>query len=63
MIDLITTHDIANMLGLRPNYVRDKIVKHPTFPRPTLMVSQKTRRWTRHDVEQWLRKNAEEMTR
>lgn len=56
MTDLIDLDAIAALTGSRREYARDSIVKRPDFPRPSLSLSQKMRRWNRQDVEQWLAK-------
>lgn len=63
MSELIDTRDIAEMLRLRPAYVRDTLVKGPTFPRPALMLSQKTRRWDRQDVMRWIEHHRQQNAR
>lgn len=54
MLELVDSRQIAQMLSLNHTYVRDRLVKAPTFPRPALSLSQKVRRWERGAVEQWL---------
>jgi predicted DNA-binding transcriptional regulator AlpA len=56
--DLLTLADMGAALGLTPAYVRDKIVKRVDFPRPTLALSQKHRRWSRGDFDGWLKLQA-----
>lgn len=53
--DLIGTGEIAAMIGLKQAYVRDRVTKRPDFPPPCLRLSQKTVRWSRRDVEEWIR--------
>lgn len=38
MTDLLTVDDIATRVGESREYVRDKVVKRPDFPRPTLVL-------------------------
>lgn len=52
-MDLLTTADIAEDLGLNREYVTDKLTKRPDFPPPTLRLSQRTVRWLRDDYEAW----------
>lgn len=52
-MDLISTADIADDLGLSREYVTDKLTKRPEFPAPTLRLSQKTVRWLKDDYEAW----------
>ena len=52
-MDLITTADIAQDLGLARDYVTSKLTKRPDFPKPALRLSQKTVRWLRDDYESW----------
>ena len=57
MNDLLTLADIAADLKLRYEYVRDRLVKRPDFPRPCLQISQKHRRWKREDLTAWQAQN------
>lgn len=52
-MNLLTIDEIAAMFKLSRNYVRDKLVKRPAFPRPSISLSQKARRWDRNAVESW----------
>lgn len=52
-MDLISTADIAEDLGLCREYVTGRLVKRPDFPAPVLRLSQKTVRWLRDDYEAW----------
>jgi predicted DNA-binding transcriptional regulator AlpA len=54
MSELLSTADIAQMLGLTREYTTDTLTKRPGFPPPRVNASQKLRRWAREDVEQWL---------
>jgi len=51
---LLTIDDIAAKVGERREYVRDKLVKSVGFPRPSLVLSQKIRKWALDDVDRWL---------
>ncbi len=51
---LLTIDDICQMVKLSRPYVRDKLVKRPDFPRPSLSLSQKSRRWDKSAVDSWL---------
>jgi predicted DNA-binding transcriptional regulator AlpA len=53
--DLISITQIAEILNMSQAYVRDRVVRRPDFPRPSLVLSQKTKRWARDDVEAWVR--------
>ena len=53
-MNYITTTQIAAMVGLSKNYVTEKIVRQPDFPRPAMMLSRKTRRWDLADVQMWM---------
>jgi predicted DNA-binding transcriptional regulator AlpA len=55
MNDLLSTADIARLLGLTRDYTTDKLTKKPDFPKPRVSVSQKLRRWAREDIESWMR--------
>lgn len=52
--ELITLDDIASMYRTSRRWARDVLVKRVDFPRPAVAVSQKVRRWKRHDVENWI---------
>ena len=56
----ITIEEMAQRIGERPEYVRDKLVKRPDFPRPALVLSRKIRRWAQDDFEAWLEKKRKE---
>ena len=60
---LLTLSDIAEMLTMTHNYVRDRITKRPDFPRPALSLSQKTRRWNEDDVRAWVAQCAGKIAR
>lgn len=53
MAEMLTIDDIAAKFKMRREYVRDKLVKHPYFPRPAFALSQKNRRWSSADVDGW----------
>lgn len=63
MNDLITLEDISAALNLKHEYTRDRLVKRPDFPRPALALSQKCRRWNRHDFETWMDKHLKKQAR
>jgi hypothetical protein len=63
MTELISVEDISAALNVTHNYARDKVVKRPDFPRPSLSLSQKCRRWQRDDFEDWLRKQMKKQAR
>lgn len=50
----VTTKDIAERLGVKQEYVTDKLTKRADFPAPVVNVSQRLRRWSRADFERWL---------
>lgn len=49
----VSTADIAKMLGLSVDRVRDHIVHRADFPKPSQAFSARSRRWWRHEVEAW----------
>lgn len=53
MNQLIDITEIAELLKVRREYVRDRVVRRPDFPAPALTLSQRVRRWRREDVEAW----------
>jgi predicted DNA-binding transcriptional regulator AlpA len=56
MSELMDTAQIAEVLNLPREYVTDRVVKRKDFPKPSLALSRKTRRWDRDAVHAWLRK-------
>lgn len=62
-MNLLTIDDISQMLKLSRVYVRDTLVKKADFPRPSLSISQKNRRWAMADLESWVAKRHTEMMR
>ena len=63
MTDLLDLDAIAQMTGSRREYARDTIVKRTDFPRPSLALSNKMRRWDRAEVEKWLQKQMQRNAR
>lgn len=57
MSDLINLAEIAETLKLNRTYVRDKLVKRADFPRPSLMLSQKCKYWSKGAFNEWLDKH------
>jgi predicted DNA-binding transcriptional regulator AlpA len=60
---LLTVDEISQMVKLSRNYTRDKLVKRGDFPRPSLSLSQKTRRWDYNAVVQWIEKHGDNFFR
>ncbi len=60
---LLTVDDIAELLKLSRDYVRDRLVKSAEFPRPAIVLSQKNRRWEKSDVESWVSKSKQSLAR
>lgn len=56
MSALIDISRIAEILGLSRKHVTDRLSKHPSFPRPVVNVSRKTRRWSESDIMEWAAK-------
>lgn len=63
MSELIGIQDISMVLNVSHAYVRDRIVKRPDFPRPSIALSQKCRRWSRDAFEDWVRKQTKQQAR
>lgn len=51
--DEIDTKGIADLLGLKREYVTDVLVKRPDFPKPVMNLTRRIRRWSRSDVERF----------
>jgi predicted DNA-binding transcriptional regulator AlpA len=62
-MNLLSLDDIAALIAVPRPFVRDVLVKRPDFPRPSLALSQKMRRWSRQDVEKWLDKQTQRNAR
>jgi predicted DNA-binding transcriptional regulator AlpA len=60
---MLTCSGIANKLGLKPNYVRDRLVKRVGFPKPDIELSQKTRFWDEGKIELWMRSESKRLNR
>ncbi len=60
---MLTCAGIANKLGLKPNYVRDRLVKRIGFPKPDIELSQKTRFWDEGKIELWMRSESKRLSR
>jgi len=52
--ELLSTADIAEILGVSRQYVTDHLSKTPKFPLPVVNLSQVLRRWSKTDVMQFL---------
>lgn len=52
----VTTKVIAEELGLTRHYVTATLVRRHDFPKPVLVLSQKTRRWDRDAFDSWKRR-------
>ena len=63
MSDLIGLPEISMALNVTHDYARDRVVKRSDFPKPTLSLSQKCRRWSRDSFEAWLRKQTKKQQR
>jgi hypothetical protein len=59
----LTCADIAELLNLRVEYVRDRLVKTIGFPRPCFERSQKIRRWSPVDIAKWREAERRKMLR
>lgn len=53
-LDLIGTKEIARMLGVTQAHCTGRIIKRPDFPKPTVDLSQKLRKWQKQDVTDWI---------
>ena len=60
---LLTLDDLTQQFKLSRSYVRDKLVKRGDFPRPSLSLSQKNRRWGKSDVDAWIAKSQADLQR
>jgi len=62
-MSLLDTTSIAEMLGLSVRHVRERLVNEPHFPRPTVQLSVKTRRWDAGDVAAWIERQRKKCAR
>lgn len=60
---LIDITEIANRLGVRREYVRDRLVKSGDFPPPAISLSQRIKRWKEEDVNRWIERSYAQQTR
>jgi predicted DNA-binding transcriptional regulator AlpA len=54
--ELMSSKDIARVLGLTRKYVTDHLTKQVGFPKPWARVTRKTVLWRREDIEKWMRR-------
>lgn len=47
---LVTTKDIAQLLGATQTYVTNRLTKRADFPKPVVNLSQRMRKWRACDV-------------
>lgn len=59
----MTIDDIAARVGERREYVRDTLVKSAGFPMPSLVLSQRIRKWAASDIDAWLEKQRKKWLR
>lgn len=52
---LLDTADIAALLGVKRATVTNRIIKAPGFPKPTINLSQRIRRWNADEVAKWVK--------
>lgn len=55
----IDAQGVADLLDLSYTYVRDKVTKHPSFPKPLKVTEDGHPRWLRSDVLRWGKARAE----
>lgn len=53
--NLMTTDDIAKLVGVTRATATNRIVKRPGFPAPVINLSQRTKRWSTDDVLKYLK--------
>ncbi len=53
-VQLLDTADISRLLGVTRAHVTNRLTKRPDFPKPTLNVSQKMRKWRKDEVLQFM---------
>ena len=58
-MELWTVDDIASCTKAKVRYVRDKLTKHPSFPRPVPMPGMRGRRWDSEEVVAWFERAKE----
>jgi hypothetical protein len=50
----VGTHDMADAMGLTPEYIAATVVHMPGFPSPAIAMSRKTRLWDSAEFSAWL---------
>jgi predicted DNA-binding transcriptional regulator AlpA len=51
--DLLTTKDISSLLNVNHRHCVERIIKRPDFPKPTVNLSRRLKRWNRMDILKW----------
>jgi predicted DNA-binding transcriptional regulator AlpA len=58
--DIIGTAEVARLLGFsRPGSVNVYRLRHPDFPQPRKVLSDRCLVWLRQDIEEWMRQRQE----
>ncbi|MEO5687124.1 MAG: hypothetical protein ABIR54_07155 [Burkholderiaceae bacterium] len=52
-IDRWNIEAIASYLGLTPKHTREAVTTKPSFPKPVVNVTQRTRFWSADEVRRW----------
>lgn len=55
MNDFVSIQYIQDITGYSKRYVREKVLCAPDFPEAKLNFSAKTRRWSKHEIDEWFR--------
>lgn len=63
MTPMLDTAGIAALLGVSTKHVRERLVHAADFPRPTLALSRKMRRWSAEDVQGWIERQRKRCAR
>jgi len=61
--DTVDVAGIAAILGVSRRHVTDRLSKHPSFPKPVIAISRKTKRWLRDAIMEWASQGAQQSRR
>ena len=59
-VELLTVHEIADILKLSKRHVQDRVVHQASFPEPYVIGG--SRRWDKKDLFEWLSKQKKPKT-
>ena len=54
----VDTKQIADMLGVKREYVTDRLTKRTDFPKPIVNMSRRLRRWDINEVRDYIKRKS-----